>query len=156
VTFADWLDTRAKRRAARQRLLIEHGLDTRSLIKSAIAHVDPKFLIASVIIGIFARAYVLNPDDTMKGALIAAFAGAWGYYLGSSRSASLAADRADKSLEVAQDAVKKVPTPPAPPAPPEPPTPSIEVEEAVEEVADAARDAADEITGAARPQEESP
>lgn len=44
--------------------------------------------IALIIIAGFFVVYFLDPDDaTMKGALIAAFAGAWGYYLGSSQGA---------------------------------------------------------------------
>lgn len=46
-------------------------------------------MIAGFIILLFGAAYMKEPtDDTMKGALIAAFAGAWGYYLGSSKGAS--------------------------------------------------------------------
>lgn len=45
-------------------------------------------VVALLIIGAFLAAYLLDPaDETMKGALIAAFAGAWGYYLGSSQGA---------------------------------------------------------------------
>lgn len=48
---------------------------------------DTKAVIALAIIALFAWAYVSHPTDIMGGALIAAFAGAWGYYLGSSKSA---------------------------------------------------------------------
>lgn len=48
----------------------------------------------------------------MVGALIAAFAGAWGFYLGSSSGASKANDRADAGLLLASDAVKRLPAPP--------------------------------------------
>lgn len=49
----------------------------------------PALAIAFVVIGLFAFAYWNDPrDDTLKGALIGAFAGAWGYYLGSSKGAA--------------------------------------------------------------------
>ncbi len=67
---------------------------------------DPKVLIALVIISYFGLAYMADPkDDTLKGALIAAFAGAWGFFLGSSSGAQQANKRADKAIEVAQSAV---------------------------------------------------
>lgn len=44
-----------------------------------------QLIIALLIIGYFGVAYLIDPaDETMKGALIAAFAGAWGFFLGSS------------------------------------------------------------------------
>jgi hypothetical protein len=48
---------------------------------------DTRAVVALVIILAFLAAYFLDPSDTMKGALIAAFAGAWGFYLGSSKGA---------------------------------------------------------------------
>ena len=63
---------------------------------------DPRLLITLLLIGLFAWAYSEDPDDdTMKGALIAAFAGAWGYWLGSSRGSADNAARADKALDIA-------------------------------------------------------
>lgn len=49
---------------------------------------DIKSMIATLIIVAFFVAYFRNPDDTMKGALLAAFAASWGYYLGSSKGAA--------------------------------------------------------------------
>lgn len=72
---------------------------------------DPRFLIAYTIILGFAVAYIHNPSDTMNGALIAAFAGAWGYYLGSSSSATIVRDQVGKALDLAAAAS---PTPPKP------------------------------------------
>lgn len=69
---------------------------------------DPKVLIALTIIGYFGLAYQADPkDDTLKGALIAAFAGAWGFYLGSSSGAAQANKRADRAIDLAQNAVEK-------------------------------------------------
>jgi hypothetical protein len=62
---------------------------------------DPKFVIAYTIILGFAAAYVNRPDDTMNGALIAAFAGAWGFYLGSSNSSNQVRDQVGKALDIA-------------------------------------------------------
>lgn len=48
---------------------------------------DMRAVVVLVIFGLFAWAYGENPgDQTFTGALIAAFSGAWGYYLGSSNS----------------------------------------------------------------------
>jgi len=62
---------------------------------------DPKFVIAYTIILGFAAAYICNPSDTMNGALIAAFAGAWGYYLGSSNGSSQQRENTSKALDLA-------------------------------------------------------
>lgn len=48
---------------------------------------DPRFIISMTIIAGFAVAYIHEPSETMNGALIAGFAGAWGYWLGSSSGA---------------------------------------------------------------------
>lgn len=46
---------------------------------------DPKLTLSFMLIGMFGAAYAYNPaDEAMKGALIAAFAAAYGYWLGSS------------------------------------------------------------------------
>lgn len=71
---------------------------------------DPRFVIAYTVILGFAAAYVHSPDDTMKGALIAAFAGAWGYYLGSSSSSNTVREQVGKALDLA--AANSPPTPP--------------------------------------------
>lgn len=65
---------------------------------------DPRFIIAYTIILGFAAAYVNDPSDTMTGALIAAFAGAWGYYLGSSNSSNAIRDQVGKALDLATNA----------------------------------------------------
>lgn len=62
---------------------------------------DPRFIIAYTIILGFAAAYYHNPSETMTGALIGAFAGAWGFYLGSSRGAQTASENTSKALDLA-------------------------------------------------------
>lgn len=63
---------------------------------------DPRFIIALMVIGLFGWVVFADPaDETIRGALIAGFAGAWGYYLGSSRGTSEANARTDKALDVA-------------------------------------------------------
>jgi hypothetical protein len=66
---------------------------------------DPKFVIAYTIIIGFAGAYIHNPDATMNGALIGAFAGAWGFYLGSSSGQSIAREQVGKALDLAASSV---------------------------------------------------
>lgn len=53
-----------------------------------IINVDGRLIIALLIIVLFAAAYVRFHDNEMTGALIGAFSGAWGYYLGSSKSSA--------------------------------------------------------------------
>lgn len=118
MSLWDYLEARAERRDAREFLLIERGLDARSMLKGLVGAIEPKFIIAATIIGLFAWAFAGTKDrDTanlMVGALIAAFAGAWGYYLGSSSTASVAHDRADKALDLGREAVKALPKKEAP------------------------------------------
>jgi hypothetical protein len=79
----------------------------------------PQFVVAYTIIICFFLAYLNNPkDETMKGALIAAFSGAWGWWLGSSKGSQDNTRRADvaqelqgKALDLAQ---ANAPIPPAP------------------------------------------
>lgn len=64
--------------------------------------IDPKFVIAVIVLSLFGWALGVDPDDaTMKGALIAGFAGAWGYYLGSSNAASQQREATTKALDLA-------------------------------------------------------
>lgn len=49
---------------------------------------DTRAIVALGLIGAFLYAYFTEPEsETMKGALIAAFSAAWGFYLGSSKGA---------------------------------------------------------------------
>ena len=82
-------------------------------------HLDIRAVIALALIGLFAFAYFHNPDDELTGSLIAAFSGAWGYYLGSSQGAKDAGDRAGKVTEALAAAASAPPPPAAPIAPPE-------------------------------------
>lgn len=72
---------------------------------------DPRFAIAYTIILGFAAAYIWNPSETMNGALIAAFAGAWGYYLGSSNSSNTVREQVGKALDIAAAAQPSQDTP---------------------------------------------
>lgn len=70
--------------------------------------IEPQFLIAFAVMSLFAFAYTQAPqDETLRGALIAAFSASWGYYLGSSNGAKAANTRADKAIDVASQAVEK-------------------------------------------------
>jgi hypothetical protein len=63
---------------------------------------SPRFIIAFTIIAGFAVAYITHPSDTMNGALIGAFAGAWGYYLGSSSGSQQVREQVGKALDLAK------------------------------------------------------
>lgn len=68
--------------------------------------VDPRLLVSLFIMGLFAWAYAENvADETMKGAIIAAFAGAWGFWIGSSRT-SERDEQATKNTAAAFEAIK--------------------------------------------------
>jgi hypothetical protein len=115
VTLWEFLNARAERRVARQKLLVAEGLDFRSLAKLTFEGLDARLLIAAAVIGLFAWALSRNPSDpTFKGALIAGFAAAWGYYLGSSRNAATANERSDAALSVTHEALRRLPPPPEP------------------------------------------
>jgi hypothetical protein len=63
---------------------------------------QPQLLLALLLIGMFGWAYSEDvADATMKGALIGAFSGAWGYYLGSSRGATSQTENVSKALDLA-------------------------------------------------------
>jgi hypothetical protein len=51
---------------------------------------DPRLFMALLLIGLFAAAYFKEdqPDEIMKGAMIAAFSSAYAYWLGSSRGSA--------------------------------------------------------------------
>lgn len=99
---------------------------------------DPKLWISLILIGLFSFAFIHKPDDeTMKGALILAFATAYGYWLGSNKGDTQRTDNTTKALDAikaAQDA----------------PSPGQGAAGAAEAVADAASDKADEISGKAQ------
>lgn len=70
---------------------------------------DPKLILSLILIGLFAWAYGNDPaDEAMKGALIAAFAAAYGYHLGSSAGSSRKTDAmADHIRMMANDKSEK-------------------------------------------------
>lgn len=48
---------------------------------------DPRVWITLILIGLFGYAYAMDPSDqAMKGALIAAFAAAYGFWIGASKT----------------------------------------------------------------------
>ena len=62
---------------------------------------DARFIVAMTVIGLFAWAYAENPtDDTLLGALIAGFAGAWGFYLGSAKVNQEAREQQARLIDV--------------------------------------------------------
>lgn len=115
MKLLSYLEARADRRDSHRFLLIERGLDWRSLMCQGVKSFDSRLLIAATIIGLFAAAFFRETDkDTrnlMVGALIAAFAGAWGFYLGSSNNANKADDRAEASTALAHEALKQTKAP---------------------------------------------
>lgn len=67
--------------------------------EAALKFFDPAFIVAMLVIGLFGYAYIQNAnDETMKGALIAGFNIAVGYYIGATRTA-------DKTASANRDAI---------------------------------------------------
>lgn len=63
----------------------------------SIMRVDIRAVITIIIFCMFGYGYISDiNDETMRGAMIAAFSGAWGYWLGSSKGS------ADKAKELAR------------------------------------------------------
>lgn len=120
MRFLDFIEERAKRRERRFKALLDTGRPLSPLDRLP-GWPSEQFVIAVAILGLFAGSYFSEADkDTrnlMVGALIAAFAGAWGYFLGSSNSAQKAGDRTDQALALGRDAVKALPAPENPAAP---------------------------------------
>lgn len=105
---------------------------------------DPRFIITLLLIGLFGYAYIQGPsDDTLKGAIVAAFSTAYGFWL-ASRDKEQSTTNTGKAL----DAIRAAQEAPAIPA-------SDGADEA-QATADAAQNKADEIaedtTGRERPQ----
>jgi hypothetical protein len=117
VKLLDYLDERAKRRERKFRALLEAGRPL-GLLDRLPGWPSEQFLIAGSILAMFAISYANQTnDETLKGALIAGFAGAWGYFLGSSDAGKRAGDRSDAALDIAKSAVDSIPS--APPSTPD-------------------------------------
>ena len=106
---------------------------------------DPRFIITLLLIGLFGYAYVQDgTDQAMKGAIIAAFSTAYGFWL-----ASKDKEKATENTGKAFDAILAAQEAPAVPSAPH------KVAEAAQATADAAQDQADAIaedeTGRERP-----
>lgn len=60
---------------------------------------DPRVFITLALIGLFAFAYINDPSDqAMKGALIAAFAAAYGFWIGASKTGGELAQKNAEAL----------------------------------------------------------
>lgn len=75
----------------------------------------PALAVSFVVICLFAYAYSQNPENEMLvGALIGAFTGAVGYWIGSSKGAADNRDQLNKQADRLHDTL--APCPPTPPA----------------------------------------
>lgn len=97
--------------------------------------------VALVLLGMFAWAFFQNPtDEIIIGALLSAFAAAWGFYLGGSK---VGADTAKTNAETVAAQAQGATINAAAPHPP----PDATAAAAAEQVADAAIDEAAHIAG---------
>lgn len=71
---------------------------------------DPKVYVSAALIALFAFAYVRDPsDETMKGAVILAFATAYGYWLGTNKGDAQRTDNTGKAFDMAKAALEASP-----------------------------------------------
>jgi len=71
---------------------------------------DPKLYVSWALIALFAFAYVRDPsDETMKGAVILAFATAYGYWLGTNKGDAQRTDNTGKAFDMAKAALEASP-----------------------------------------------
>jgi hypothetical protein len=98
---------------------------------------DPRFVITLLLVGLFGYAFAQDADDeAMKGAIIAAFSTAYGFWLAGKEKEQSTANTG-KALTAILNAQEAPATEHATPR---------RVEEAANRVADAARDEADDVT----------
>jgi ABC-type uncharacterized transport system permease subunit len=71
---------------------------------------DPRLLVTLLLIGLFSYAYIRNPsDDMMTGAIITAFAAAYGYWLGANKGNDKASDNTASAFRAIEAAAKAQP-----------------------------------------------
>lgn len=64
---------------------------------------DPPVWVTMLVIVLFGYAYLQNPnDEAMKGALIAAFAAAYGYWIGANRQSQQATENTGEAFKAMQ------------------------------------------------------
>lgn len=72
---------------------------------------EPRFIITLLLIGLFGFAYLNDPaDQAMKGAIIAAFSAAYGFWIGSKNNEQATANTG-KAFEAITAAAKSTPGP---------------------------------------------
>lgn len=70
---------------------------------------EPRFIITLMLIGLFAFAYIDDPSDqAMKGAIIAAFSAAYGFWIGSKQNEQ-ATENTGKAFEAITAAAQATP-----------------------------------------------
>ena len=71
---------------------------------------EPRFLITLMLIGLFGFAYLQDPSDqAMKGAIIAAFSAAYGFWIGSKENEK-ATENTGRAFEAIKEAQRSQPT----------------------------------------------
>lgn len=71
---------------------------------------EPPVWVTMALIGLFAFAYINNPsDESMKGALIAAFAAAYGYWIGANQQSAKTTENTGKAFDAIAAAATSTP-----------------------------------------------
>ncbi len=60
---------------------------------------DPRVAISFTLIGLFAYSYIRSPTEAMTGALIAAFAAGYGYWIGAAKTNEQASENTGKAFD---------------------------------------------------------
>lgn len=73
---------------------------------------NPKLLVSLLLIGMFGYAYLHNPnDETMKGAVILAFATAYGFWLGKNDGDDQRSQNTGKLADAVKAQAENLPSP---------------------------------------------
>lgn len=68
---------------------------------------DPRLLVTLLLIGLFTFAYINNPsDDMMTGAIITAFAAAYGFWLGANKGNDKATENTGRAFAAIEATAK--------------------------------------------------
>lgn len=88
---------------------------------------DPRVAITFLLILLFAYAYIQDTsDEAMKGALIAAFAAAYGYWIGAAKANEQATENTGKAFEAITAAANAAPPQAGPTGFPDDPVHTVE------------------------------
>ena len=75
-------------------------------VERQLDRITSEIVVATALIGLFTVAYFVNPGEQKEGALIAAFAAAWGYFIGRTKTSKEDRDQLGDSIATTRAAVR--------------------------------------------------